>query len=42
VVKLVADVRHRQLVHNPALLCVNDREEVRRTDAGALMQAREV
>ena len=42
VVELVADVRHRQLVHDPAVLGVDDGEEVRRVDAGALVQAGEV
>ena len=41
-VELVADVRHRQLVDDPALLGVDDGEEVGRLDAGALVQAGEV
>ena len=42
VVQLVADVRHRQLVDDPALFSIDDGEEVRRLDARALVQAREV
>jgi hypothetical protein len=42
VVQLVADVRHRQLVDDPALFGIDDGEEVRRLDARALVQAREV
>ena len=42
VVQLVADVRHRQLVDDPALLRVDDGEEVRLGDARALVQAGEV
>ena len=42
VVELVADVRHRRLVDDPAVVGVDDGEEVRRVDAGALVQAGEV
>ena len=42
VVQLVADVRHRQLVDDPALVGVDDGEEVGRLDAGALVQADEI
>ena len=42
VVQLVADVRHRRLVDDPAVLGVDDGEEVGRVDAGALVQAGEV
>ena len=42
VVKLVADVRHRQLVDDPTLLGVDDGEKVRRFDPCALAQAGEV
>ena len=40
--QLVADVRHRRLVHDPAVLGVDDGEEVRLVHAGALVQAGEV
>ena len=42
VVELVADVRHRRLVDDPAFLGVDDGEEVGRVDARALVQAGEV
>ncbi len=42
VVELVAYVRHRQLVHDPSFACVDDRQEVRRLDARAFMQAGEI
>jgi hypothetical protein len=42
VVQLVADVRHRQLVNDPAFFGVDDGEEVRLGDARALVQAGEV
>ena len=42
VVELVADVRHRRLVDDPSVLGVDDGEEVRRLDAGALVQAGDV
>ena len=42
VVQLVAHVRHRRLVHDPALLGVDHGEEVGRLDPGALVQAGEV
>ena len=42
VVQLVADVRHRRLVDDAAVLGVDDGEEVGLLDAGALVQAGEV
>ena len=42
VVELVADVRHRQLVHDLTVLGIDDRQEVRFLDARALVQAGEV
>jgi hypothetical protein len=42
VVELVADVRHRQLVHDPPAVGVDDRQEVRRLDSCALVQAGEI
>jgi hypothetical protein len=42
VVELVADVRHRQLVDDLALLGIDDGEEVWLVDACALVQAGEV
>jgi hypothetical protein len=42
VVQLVADVRHRCLMDDLAALGVDDGDEVRRLDPGALMQAGEV
>jgi hypothetical protein len=42
VVQLVADVRHRQLVDDSAVLGVDDGEEVGLLDAGSLVQAHEV
>jgi hypothetical protein len=40
--ELVADVLHRELVDDSALLRVDDREEVRLLDTRAPMQARDV
>ena len=40
--QLVADVRHRRLVHDPAVLGIDDGEEVRLVHAGALVQAGEI
>ena len=40
--QLVADVRHRRLVDDPAVLGVDDRQEVRLLDPRALVQAGEV
>ena len=42
VVELVADVRHRRLVDDATLFDVDDGEEVRRVDAGPLVQAGDV
>jgi hypothetical protein len=42
VVELVAHVRHRQLVDDPAFLCVDDGEEVGRVDSGALVETGDV
>ena len=42
VVQLVADVRHRRLVHDPSLLGVHDGEKVGRLDARAFVEAGEV
>ena len=42
VVQLVAHVRHRRLVDDAAVLGVDDGEEVRRVDAGSLVQAGDV
>jgi hypothetical protein len=42
VVELVACVRHRQLVDDPAVLGVDDGQEVRRVDPGALVQTDEI
>ena len=42
VVELVADVRHRQLVHDSAVLGVDHGEEIRLVDAGPLVQAGEI
>ena len=42
VMQLVADVRHRRLVDDPAVLGVDDGEEVRLVHAGALVQAGEI
>jgi hypothetical protein len=42
VVQLVAGVGHRRLVHDPAVLGVDDREEVGLVHAGAFVQAGEV
>jgi hypothetical protein len=42
VVQLVADVRHRGLVQNPAVLGVDNGEEVRSLDTRALVEAGEV
>jgi hypothetical protein len=42
VVQLVADVRHRRLVDDPAILGVDDGEEVRLVQAGALVQAGDI
>src|SRR5215218_8051398 len=41
-VQLVADVRHWQLVDDPALFGVDDGKEVRRVDPGSLVQTGEV
>ncbi len=40
--QLVADVGHRRLVDDPAVLGVDDGEEVGLVDAGALVQAGEI
>jgi hypothetical protein len=40
--ELVARVWHRQFVDDPAPVGLDDREEVRRVDAGALVQAGEI
>src|ERR687896_532420 len=42
VVELVADVGHRQLVDDPALLRVDDGEEIWCFDTGPLVEAREI
>ena len=42
VMQLVADVGHRRLVHDAAVLGIDDGEEVGLVDAGALVQAGEV
>jgi hypothetical protein len=42
VVELVAQVRQRHLVDNPAVIGVDDGQGVRGLDAGALVQAGEV
>jgi hypothetical protein len=42
VVELVAWVRHRKLVDDPTVVRIHDRQEVRGTDAGALVQAGEI
>jgi hypothetical protein len=41
-VELVADVRHRQLVDDLAILGVDDGEEVGCLDTGALVQTGEI
>src|SRR5947208_1348787 len=40
--QLVAHVGHRRLVDDPAVLGIDDREEVGLVDAGALVQAGEI
>ena len=40
--QLVADVRHRCLVHDAAVLGLDHGEEVRLLDAGALVEAGEI
>jgi hypothetical protein len=42
VVQLVADVRHRRLMDDPAVLGIDHGEEVRLVHAGALVQAGEI
>ncbi len=42
VMQLVAHVRHRRLVHDPAVLGVDHGEEVGLVHAGALVQAGEI
>jgi hypothetical protein len=42
VVQLVADVGHRRLVDDPAVLSIRDGEEIRLLHAGARVQAGEI
>ena len=42
VMQLIADARHRRLMHDPATLGIDDGKEVRLVHAGALMQAGEI
>jgi hypothetical protein len=42
VMQLIADVRHRRLMYDPATLGIDHGEEVRLVHAGALVQAGEV
>jgi hypothetical protein len=40
--QLIADARHRRLVHDPSVLGIDDGEEVGPLHAGALVQAGEI
>jgi hypothetical protein len=40
--QLIADIRHRRLVHHPTVHGINDGQEVRPLDARALVQAGQI